>query len=127
MDATSSSKGQSIVSTIENDKVNDLTKEVWSLRKTVVEQQKQIVALKDKQGNINDRLRAQERYTRKDSVLIINPPFDARKNWIDKEIKKETTEKKQLRRKMNEINSEENKLAYKKQSNLVKNLERKKR
>ena len=64
MDATSSSKGQSIVSTIENDKVNDQTKEVWSLRKTV-EQQKQIEALKDKQGNVNDRLRAQERYTRK--------------------------------------------------------------
>ena len=78
MDAISSSKGQSIVSTIENDKVNDLTKEVWSLRKTVVEQQKQIDALKDIQGNINDCLRAQERYTRKDSVLIINPPFDAR-------------------------------------------------
>ena len=87
MDATSSSKGQSIVSTIENDKVNDLTKEVWSLRKTVVEKQKQIDALKDKQGNINDRLRAQERYTRKDSVLIINPPFDAR---IAKDVTSET-------------------------------------
>ena len=73
MDATSSSKGQSIVSTIENDKVNNLTKEVWSLRKTEVEQQKQIDALQEKQGNKNDRLRAQERYTRKDSVLIINP------------------------------------------------------
>ena len=50
-----------------------------------------------------------------------------RKNWIDNEIKKETTKKKQLRRKMNEIDSEGSKLAYKKQSNLVKNLVRKKR
>ena len=65
MESTSSSKGQSIVSTIENDIVNDLTKEVWSLHKTVVEQQKQIDAVKDKQGNINDRLWARERYTRK--------------------------------------------------------------
>ena len=72
MDATSSGKGQSIVSTIENVKLNDLTKEFWSLRKGVVEQQKQIDGLKDQQGNINDRLRAQERYTRKDGVLIIN-------------------------------------------------------
>ena len=63
------------MSTIESDKVTDLTKEVWSLRKTVVEQQKQIDALKDKQGNLNDRLRAQERYTRKNSVLIKNPPL----------------------------------------------------
>ena len=68
----------SIVSTTVNDKVNDLTKEIWSLRKTVVEQQKQIDALKDNHQNLNDRLRTQERYTRKDSVLIINPPFDAR-------------------------------------------------
>ena len=40
--------------------------------------------------------------------------------------KKETTKKKQLRRKMNEMNSEEDKLANKKQNNLVKNLVRKK-
>ena len=72
MDATSNSKGQSIVITIENDQANDLTKEVRSLRKIVLEQQKQIDALKDKQWQLNDRLRAQERYTRKDSVLKIN-------------------------------------------------------
>ena len=29
--------------------------------------------------NLNDQLRAQERYTRKDSIIIVNPPFDARK------------------------------------------------
>ena len=28
---------------------------------------------------MKDRLRAQERYTRKDSIIIVNPPFDARK------------------------------------------------
>ena len=49
------------------------------------------------------------------------------KNWIDNEIKKDTTKKKQQRRKMNEINSEENKLAYKKQSNLVKKLGKEKK
>ena len=37
-----------------------------------------------------------------------------------------TTKNKQLSRKTNEINSEENKLAYKKQSALVKKLVRKK-
>ena len=78
MNATSKSKGQSFVITIENDKVNDLTKEVWSLRKIVVEQQKKIDALKEKQGNINDRLRVQERYTRKDCVLIKKPSCDVR-------------------------------------------------
>ena len=49
-----------------------------------------------------------------------------RKNWIDNEIKKEVTKMKQLRRKMNQINSEQNKLAYKKQCTFVKNLVRKK-
>ena len=28
--------------------------------------------------NFNERLRAQERYSRKDSVLIVNPPFNER-------------------------------------------------
>ena len=66
------------MSTIENDKKKDPTKEVCSLRKTVAEQQKQTDALKDEQGNINDQLRAQKRYTRKDSELILNPPIAAR-------------------------------------------------
>ena len=33
---------------------------------------------KKKQVEINDRLRAQERYTSKDCVIICNPPFDSR-------------------------------------------------
>ena len=41
-------------------------------------QDKEIRELKAKQKNIHDRLRAQERYTRKDSLLIVNPPSDAR-------------------------------------------------
>ena len=69
MDASSSSKEQGIVSRKENDMVKDLTKEVCSLLKTVVGHQKQIDALKGKQGNKNDRLRAQEGYTRKDIDL----------------------------------------------------------
>ena len=47
-----------------------------------------------------------------------------RKNWIDNE-KKAATKMKQPRRKLNKINSEQNKLAYKKQSTVVKNLVRK--
>ena len=46
IDANSSSKGQGFLSTKENDEVKDLTNEVCSLRKTVVEQQKQIDAIK---------------------------------------------------------------------------------
>ena len=41
-----------------------------------------IQALTENQKNINDKnvreLCAQERYSKKDSVLIINPPFDSR-------------------------------------------------
>ena len=77
IDATSSNKGQSNVSTIENYKVKILQKN-WSLRKTVIEQQKQIGSLKDKQRNISYRLRAEERCTTKDSELLINSLFDAR-------------------------------------------------
>ena len=41
-------------------------------------QEQEIIDLEKKQGEINDRLRAQERYTSKDCVIICNPPFDSR-------------------------------------------------
>ena len=46
------------------------------------------------------------------------------KEKLDRKWNKEATKKKQQRRRMNEINSEKNKLAYKKQSALLKNLAR---
>ena len=58
--------------------IQELQKEVSKLRKTIVEQDQKIEMLTKNQKNMNDRLRAQERYSRKDSVLIVNPPFDSR-------------------------------------------------
>ena len=83
MDSASSSSG---VSTIERtnqvndkDKINELSAEIANLREIVYDQKQQIDDLTSKQANINNRLRTQERYTRKDSILVVNPPFDARK------------------------------------------------
>ena len=56
----------------------ELQKEVSKLRQTIVEQDQKIEMLTKNQKNMNDRLRAQERYSRKDSVLTVNPPFDSR-------------------------------------------------
>ena len=56
----------------------ELQTEVSKLRKTFVEQDQKIEMLTKNKKNLNDRLRAQERYSRKDSVLIVNPPFDSR-------------------------------------------------
>ena len=52
--------------------------ELLFLREKVEKQECDITGLKLKQLNIDTRLRAQERYTSKDSVLVWNPPFDAR-------------------------------------------------
>ena len=56
----------------------ELQTEVSKRRKTIVEQEQKIEMLTKNQNHLNDRLRAQERYSRKDSVLIVNPPFDSR-------------------------------------------------
>ena len=58
--------------------IQELQKKVSKLRKTIVEQDQKIEMLTKNQKNMNDRLRARERYSRKDSVLIVNPPFDSR-------------------------------------------------
>ena len=55
-----------------------IEKEIELLKAKNNIQDEKIRELKTKQKNINDRLRAQERYTRKDSLLIVNPPFDVR-------------------------------------------------
>ena len=84
MEATSSSStsepiaSEVVVSTIQDTEVSVLKKEIELLKAKNNSQDEEIRELKAKQKNINDRLRAQERYTRKDSLLIVNPPFDAR-------------------------------------------------
>ena len=61
-----------------DDKVKELSAEINNLREIVHDQKDEIERLKSNQENLNKRLRAQERYTRKDSILVVNPPFDAR-------------------------------------------------
>ena len=61
-----------------DDKVQELSAEINNLREIVHDQKDEIERLKSNQENLNKRLRAQERYTRKDSILVVNPPFDAR-------------------------------------------------
>ena len=81
MEATSTSTPiapEVVVSTIQDTEVSVLKKEIELLKAKNNIQDEEIRELKAKQKNINDRLRAQERYTRKDSLLIVNPPFDAR-------------------------------------------------
>ena len=83
MEATSSSTfkpiaSEVVVSSIQDTEVSALKKEIELLKAKNNLQDEEIRELKAKQKNINDRPRAQERYTRKDSLLIVNPPFDAR-------------------------------------------------
>ena len=59
-------------------KIESHCKEVKDLKQKSIEQDQELKILRANQKNINERLRAQERYSRKDSVLIMNPPFNAR-------------------------------------------------
>ena len=59
-------------------KVSNMETKLLFLREKVEKQECEITGLKLEQLNIDTRLRAQERYTSKDSVLVWNPPFDAR-------------------------------------------------
>ena len=67
-----------VASTIQDTEVSVLKKEIELLKAKNKIQDEKIRELKSKQKNINDRLRAQERYTRKDSLIIVNLPFGAR-------------------------------------------------
>ena len=62
--------------TVLTKKVDELSKVVSGLIETN-EKQEKIIDLETKQVEISDRLRAQERYTSKDCVIICNPPFDS--------------------------------------------------
>ena len=59
-------------------KIEALCTEVEDLKQKNIERDQELKILRANQKNINERLRAQERYSRKDSVLIVNPPFNAR-------------------------------------------------
>ena len=74
---TSRSAGSANVVSNAEEEVRSLSNEVRDLKIRVGQQEKIIANLKNQQQNINNRLRAQERYSRKDSLLIVNPPFDA--------------------------------------------------
>ena len=63
-----------------SEKVSELNKEVrFSRSKT---EQQEIAKLRENRKSINDLLRSQERFSRKDCELNSNPPFDAR-NSVD--------------------------------------------
>ena len=79
MEATSSNCDEGLVSS-NSEKVSELTKEVRFLRSKTEQQEQEIAKLRENQKNMNNRLRCQERYSRKDCVLISNPPFEARKS-----------------------------------------------
>ena len=58
--------------------VRELRNEVSLLNKKNEAYERELSEIKETQGNMQERLRAQERYSRKDSVFVKNPPFDAR-------------------------------------------------
>ena len=66
--------------TVLTKKVDELSKVLSGLIDTNKKQEQKVIDLEKKQVEINNRLRAQERYTSKDCVIICNPPFDSRDN-----------------------------------------------
>ena len=76
--SVSSNPARGSVSKTSDTKVSELQKEIVSLKMISVDQQLRIQELEKNQRNIQERLRAQERFSRKDSIIILNPPYDAR-------------------------------------------------
>ena len=81
MEGSSSNCDEGLVSS-NSENVSELTKEVRFLRSKTKQQDQEIAKLRENQRNINNCLCSQERYSRKDCVLISNPPFEAR-NSVD--------------------------------------------
>ena len=85
MEATSSTSTpiapEVVESTIQDTEVSVLKKEIELLKAKNNIQDEENRKLTAKQKIINDRLRAQRRYTRKDSLPTVNPHFDARQNF----------------------------------------------
>ena len=61
------------------DEVNTIVSGLEKVKNCSQKQSEEIDHLKEVTKNLNDRLRNQERYTRKDSIIIVKPPLDARK------------------------------------------------
>ena len=61
------------------DLVNTIVSELEKVKNASQKQSEEIDKLKKVTKNLNNWLRAQERYTMKDSHNIVSPPFDARK------------------------------------------------
>ena len=81
MDDASGNPGSSglVSKNYTDDEVNTIVFEPEKILKISQKQSEEIDNLKKVTKNLNDRLRAQERYTSKDSIIIVNPTFDARK------------------------------------------------
>ena len=81
MDEASGNPGSSglVIKNYTEDEVNAIVSELEKVKKFSQKQSEEIDNLKKVTKILNDRLRAQERYTRKDSIFIVNSPFDARK------------------------------------------------
>ena len=79
MECSGTSLSASSASDVSNaeEGVRSLSNEVRDLKIRVGQQEKIIANLKTQQQNIKNCLRAQERYSRKDSLLIVYPPFEA--------------------------------------------------
>ena len=81
MDDASGNPGYSVLVSkrYTEDEVNTIVSELEKVKNVSQKQSEEIDNLKKLTKNLNDRLRDQERYTKKDSIIIVNPPFDARK------------------------------------------------
>ena len=81
MDDASGKPGSSglVSKTYTGDEVNTIDSELKKVKNFSRKQSEEIDNLKKVTKKLNDRLRTQERYTRKDSIIVVSPPFDARK------------------------------------------------
>ena len=67
-----------IINAVEDKNTRDAIKELAIRFKEKSELDKRFAKLENRTRDKNERLREQERYSSKDSVIIKNPPFDAR-------------------------------------------------
>ena len=61
-----------------DNKVSELQKEIDGLKTISGDLHLRIQELEKNQPDMQEQLRAQERYSKKDSIIVVNPPYDAR-------------------------------------------------
>ena len=76
--SVSSTPARGSVSKTSDIKVSELQKEIDGLKMISGAQQLRIQELEKNQRDMQEQLRAQEIYSRKDNIIILNPPYDAR-------------------------------------------------